>query len=162
MKVNKNQGNYEVFIEGSIGEGSPLFQLDVRDAVSISIDMEKLTYINSVGVKGWIQWTLRVPPKSKFNLRRVPLVIINQASMVSGFLPAQAVIENFQAPFVCPDCNTETVVPLTRGKEYEYAAGSQPKRVDLPTISCPKCKAEMEADFTVAKALAFLDKPVPA
>ena len=159
MKVNKTDETIEFILEGAIGEGAPLFQQDVRNFKEVVMDMEQVTYINSVCVKAWIQWTGRIAPGAKFILRKLPLVMINQASTVVGFMPPHARIESFFAPFVCPDCNTETTMLFTRGKEYEYEEAGAEKRFDIPEISCPKCKAAMEADFTPAKTFSFLDLP---
>lgn len=159
MKVNRTDDTIEFYLEGAIGEGASVFQHDIRGVKQILMDMEKVTYINSVGVKAWIQWTGRIPPDCQFSLRRLPLVMINQASTVVGFMPPQARIESFFAPFVCPKCNTETTVLLSKGKEYDYAEGGSEKKINIPEVPCPKCNTIMESDFTPAKTFTFLDLP---
>jgi hypothetical protein len=159
VKVKKTGTIYEITLEGQIGEACPLFNHDVRDATKIVIDGSKMTYINSIGVKNWILWTVRIPAKSPFLLEKLPLVMINQASTVKGFLPRHASIESFFAPYVCPDCNTEKVLLLTRGKDYQYASPGVKRMVNLPKVECPKCKAAMEADFLEAKTFSFLNAP---
>ena len=159
MKVKKTGTVYEITLDGPVGEGSSLFNHDVRDASKIVIDGEKMTYINSIGVKNWILWTVRVPAKSPFILQKLPLVMINQASTVKGFLPRHARVESFYAPFVCPSCNLEKSVLFQLGQEYDYASAGQPRRVTLPKKDCPKCKAEMEPDFIEGKTFTFLNEP---
>ena len=157
MNVKKTDNSLEITLDGAVGEGSPLFLQDVRGLTQISMDLEKMTYINSVGVKAWIQWTMRIPATCKFTLKNLPIMMINQASTVLGFLPKHAVIESFFAPFVCPKCNAESNALLSKGKEYDYPQAGGAKLINLPTLPCPKCRADMEADFTTAKTFAFLD-----
>ncbi|MBX3023020.1 MAG: hypothetical protein KF799_15195 [Bdellovibrionales bacterium] len=157
MKINKTGTSYEFVIEGAIGEGSTIFAQDVRDATRIVMNAEKMTYINSIGVKNWILWTVRIPKSCAFILTKAPLVMINQASTVVGFMPPSGQVESFNAPFVCPQCDTEKMVLLTAGKDYHYATADKPSRLNLPTINCAKCAVPLEPDFVEAKVFAFLD-----
>ena len=116
MKILKNGTVYEFIIEGSLSEGSPLFEQRNTDATQIILDMEKLSYINSIGVKTWISWVGHLPLTAPLILKKAPLLIVNQASMVLGFLPPQGQIESFFAPFICPKCDTDTTHLLTQGK----------------------------------------------
>jgi hypothetical protein len=161
MKILKNGTIYEFVIEGSLGEGSPLFEQKLADATQINLDVEKLSYINSVGVKTWIYWVTQLPPKAPFVLKKAPLLIVNQASMVMGFLPPQGQIESFFAPFICPKCDTDATHLLTQGKDYERSASGKPAVINLPKVLCPKCQTEMEHDFTIAKSLTFLGELPP-
>jgi len=157
VKIKKNGFAFEFVLDGPVGEGSPLFSQDVREATQITINAEKMTYINSIGVKNWILWTVRISPNCKFELIKAPLVMINQASQVVGFLPPKATIQSFNAPFVCPDCNVEKMVLLNNNQEYFYATASTTRRLEFPKIACSKCSAEMEPDFLESKTFAFLD-----
>ena len=161
MKISKNGTVYEFVIEGALSEGSPLFEQKASDATQINLDLEKMTYMNSIGVKTWIFWVTQLPPKAPFVLKKAPLLMVNQASMVMGFLPPQGQIESFFAPYICPKCDNDLTQLLTQGKDYEPAKGGQPAVINLPKVECPKCKTEMEHDFTVAKSLTFLGQLPP-
>lgn len=158
MKLKKVGTTYEFEVDGSIGEGSTLFNQDCKDATRIVINGEKMTYINSIGVKNWILWNMRLPGTAEFVLTHAPLVMINQASTVVGFMPPKGRVESFNAPYVCPKCNAEQMLLLSEGKHYVYAAGGQASQLNLPEVPCPKCKTTMEPDFLEAKAFAFLDR----
>ena len=160
MKVKKNGSEMEFVLDGAVGEGSPLFEQDIRTATRLVIDAEKMTYINSIGVKNWIMWTARIPRGCTFTLVNTPLVMVNQASTVVGFMPAGGVIATINAPHVCPDCNAEAMVPLEKDKHYVYATADHARELRLPAVPCPKCKAQMEPDFLEAKVFAFLDRKV--
>lgn len=158
MKVKKNGTEFEFILDGAVGEGSPLFEQDIRSATRIVIDAEKMTYINSIGVKNWIIWTGRIPRTCGFQLVNAPLVMINQASTVVGFMPAHGLVASFNAPYVCPECDAELMVKVELGKHYGYAEGGQPRLLKLPEVACPKCKTIMETDFLEAKVFTFLDR----
>jgi hypothetical protein len=158
LKITKSGTTYDIQLEGAIGESSPIFNHDVRDATVIQIDGSKMTYINSIGVKNWIMWTVRVPAQAKFILRNLPLVMVSQASMVKGFLPKHARIESFFAPFVCAQCEAESTILLNRGTDYEYPSPGIFRKVNLPQATCAKCQGELEPDFLEIKTFQFLNE----
>jgi len=157
MEVKVTGTKHELFLEGPISEKTTIYDYNLKNATEVVLDMQKVTFINSIGVKNWILWTMRVPDVASITLLNCPFVIVNQASMVQGFLPVRARIHSFYAPFVCPDCGAEHVEKLFMGKHYHYVGSEKGRSIELPIINCPKCKAEMEADFIEAKTFAFLD-----
>jgi len=158
MQINKNGTSFEVKLKGSIGESSELFTANFKDATKLVIDLADVSYINSVGVKNWVSWACAIPSKTQFALKNLPLVFVNVASTVRGFLPDHAVIESFIAPMVCPKCSTEKTELLKIGEHYKYADSKEPRSFNPPKPPCPKCKTEMEVDFIEAKTCAFLDQ----
>lgn len=156
MKAKKTGTVFDFVLEGSIGESSPLFGYDLKEASQVNIDAEKMTYINSIGVKNWILWSVKIPRACKFILRKAPLVMINQAATVVGFLPLGGYVESFNAPYAC-DCGAERMVLLTEGKDYHYATPSKTREINLPEVKCAKCAQDMEPDFLEAKVFTFLD-----
>ncbi len=146
-------------IVGLIGETSPFFLLPLHNIKELHLDMTKTTFMNSVGVKHWIMWTLKVPKSIKVVLKKCPNMIASQASMVSGFLPANFEIQSFFAPFLCPSCETEHMVEHIAGVHYKRAVPEAPSWIKLPEIKCPKCKGpeNLEPDFFIEKVFAFLN-----
>lgn len=157
MEVKVTGTKHELSLVGPISEKTALYEHNLKNATEVVLNMEKVTFINSIGVKNWIIWTMSVPEKASITLLNCPFVIVSQASIVHGFLPVRARIQSFYAPFVCPDCGTEHVEKLIMGQHYHYVDSAKGRSVELPTINCPKCKAEMEADFIEAKTFTFLD-----
>ena len=158
MKIQKTGTTCEVYIEGPLGEVSPLFSQEVRGLTRLVIDGEKMTYMNSIGVKNWIMWTTRITKNCQFVLRKVPLLMINQASQVLGFLPEHGIVESFNAPYICESCNTEVMVLLVNGRDFEYPTSTATSKINLPKRACPKCKAVMEPDFMESKVFMFLER----
>jgi hypothetical protein len=147
-----------IVVAGSIGETSPLYDCPLKDVQRISMDMRAMTYINSIGVKNWIIWTVKIPPNCTVDLYHCPLVVASQASNVIGFVNDKIHIGSIRQPYVCDACDAETVRLVTWGKDYEYRDGSNKARIELPSDQpCEKCKAaKSNPDILIEKTFKFL------
>lgn len=159
MQVKTTGSKYEFFLEGPISEKTGLYDYVIKNATEVIVDLDKVTFINSIGVKNWISWTMKIPTGCKLQLTRCPFVIINQINMVHGFLPKTATVESFYAPYVC-ECGAEANLLFQRGKEYEYPQNGEKERLDIPqTVPCKKCGKDMEPDFIEKKISGFINPP---
>lgn len=158
MRFNRNGNTISGEMEGPIGETCLLFTIKLDQATQINLDMSKVTSINSIGVKHWIMWTLRIPRNCSVSIINCPYVIVSQASTVVGFVTPAFKIESFRAPFTCQECSNEEIHLLSRGKEYEYAvSGLPPKLAIADDLICVKCKkGKLEPDFLPEKTFKFL------
>lgn len=148
----------EFSVEGPISESNSIFSASVSNATEVHIDLSIMTFINSIGVKNWISFMVKIPTRAQVYLINAPLVMLNQVSMVQGFLPKNGFVQSFRAPYHCDSCGAEEIFLAERGKDYEYAShnGGTPK-IDIPEERpCSKCRKEMSLDFNIAKTLAFL------
>ncbi len=159
MKVQRNKDQVHVALEGAIGETTPLFILPTHDIKEMIVDMTSVTYINSIGVKHWIMWTMKMPKQMSVKLVNCPFVIVNQASIVVGFIPKNMTIESFRMPYVCEGCGHEELLMANRGSEFDYATAEKPKFIKIQEdMPCPKCKdGKLEPDFFREKTFKFLD-----
>ncbi|MFV8257764.1 hypothetical protein ACNQKP_08155 [Bdellovibrio bacteriovorus] len=159
MNTKVNGSTIEVALEGPISEKTSLFELNIQNYKEIKLNMAKVTFINSIGVKNWIMWTCRVPTDARLSLEECPFVIVNQVNIVHGFLPKNARVTSFNAPFLCEDCSHEHVIKLSENVHYKYASDHEASALNLPSGSkCSKCSAELEPDFIVEKTFGFLKK----
>ncbi len=155
--IQKSSGDsLEVYLEGPISEKTEIFDIKIQNFKNVKLNLAKVTFINSIGVKNWIAWTLRLPTGGKLTLEECPYVIVNQVNTVHGFVPKNTVIASFYAPFLCDECSHEQVIKLENGVHYKYAQHQLPHEVNLPELVCTKCGATMEPDFIVEKAFGFL------
>jgi Zn finger protein HypA/HybF involved in hydrogenase expression len=146
-----------IVIDGAIGESTQMFTMPLTGVTELTIDMGKMTYINSIGVKHWILWTLRIPSDCKIRIINAPSVIASQASMVLGFLTKHMTIESILMPYYCDACGYEIFNTITLGKDYEYASESKPVRINLHALNCPKCSTPtLEPDYLAKKTFGFL------
>lgn len=146
----------EFHLEGPISEKTEIFNHDLRKATSLTLNLQKVTFINSIGVKNWIIWMMSAPANCKIELHHCPFVIISQINMVQGFLPKTARVQSFYAPYVNED-GKELVKLLTRGVDYEYATDSTPamKKFTEEFVD-PKTNQKYEPDFIPDKITKFL------
>ncbi|MBK7843348.1 MAG: hypothetical protein IPJ71_06570 [Bdellovibrionales bacterium] len=149
-------------IIGNIGERIDLYGMPLSGIDELTIDFKKVNYINSIGVKNWINWISRVPKKLKLNLINCIPAVINQLNSVTGFIPANGVVESFFIPYACDKCGHEELSLAKRGTSYEYPALSRPPKHLVPeNIVCPKCGEKMEMDMLPMRYFSFLSGPNP-
>ncbi len=158
MKTKREGNKLIVAIEGQLGESSPFFSFPLKDVKEVVIDMKDMTFMNSIGVKQWILWTVKIPKDCHVTLSNCPLMIITQASQVLGFTTPAIVIESIRMPYVCNACGAEEVRLIKRGVEYDYRSPLGPAKVSLDNNPiCSKCgKPDLEADLIVEKSFKFL------
>lgn len=156
MKFTHQEGVWEFYPEGPISEKTELFSHDIRKATGILLDMQKVTFINSIGVKNWISWMFSVPAECQITLRHCPFVIISQINMVQGFLPKTARVQSFYAPYTDNNGN-EVIRLLTRGTDYDYATADTPALLTFTEEQKdPKTGKILEPDFIPDKVTPFL------
>ncbi|HEX7672653.1 MAG TPA: hypothetical protein VF412_00710 [Bdellovibrio sp.] len=161
MEIKVVGTQHQLFLEGPISEKTAIYEYELKGATELLINMEKVTFINSIGVKNWITWSMKIPSICKIRLEMCPFVIVNQVNIVQGFLPRQGSIESFIAPYMCETCGVEKTTVLKRGEHFQYASSEGPKFLNLPEdIFCPKCKMNMEPDFLIERVFAFLTPKV--
>ena len=155
--IQRTPTQLHVQMAGPIGETTPLFNMPMPGLKEILLDMNDVTFINSIGIKHWILWTVKVPDDAMVRLVNCPFVIATQASIVVGFVKANMKIESMKLPFVCDACSTEANSLIHMNKDYFYATGQTSARILVPdSLPCPKCKKPMEQDFIMEKTFKFL------
>lgn len=161
MKFQRTSSKLTVQMEGAIGETTPLFNLPLAGLKEIELDMTGVTSINSIGIKQWISWTVKIPTEAQVKMHNCPFVIGSQASMVVGFCKSNMKIESLRLPYICDECEAEHMRLAVRGKDFDYATATTPSKLSLPDpAECPKCKkVTAEPDFILEKTFKFLELP---
>ena len=121
----------------------------------VTIDMNGVTYINSIGIKMWIQWITPVAVQHSIEFTRCPKAIIQQMNMVKNFFPIGARVKSFQIPLFCDACENESSLMI------DVASGVQIQGEDVKvTASLPNCENcgsdEVEMDVIAKKYFRFL------
>ncbi len=159
MKITQNGSSFNAEIVGPIGESTPLFRVKLDGALDITLDMSQTTFINSIGVKNWILWSLRIPKSCKIHLLNAPFVIASQASTVVGFMTKDMHIESLRVPYTCEACGAEETRLANRGEHFEYASPGKSRVINLSlALPCGRClKGKLEPDFIIEKTFKFLE-----
>jgi anti-anti-sigma regulatory factor len=151
LTINKQilQDELNVELIGAIDEDADFKELEGLEQKTMSFDFDKVTMINSCGIREWIKFLEKVPEAVHVIYRNCPQIIIEQINMVHGFFRSGASIESFYAPYYCESCGQENKIHLK---------SEQVKNRKAPKMECPKCAEEMDFDAIEAQYFSFLGK----
>ena len=146
-----------LILSGRIDEHVQFGKLPYPQKGSLTIDLDQVTYINSIGLRNWVQWVVKLKELSQIFFRHIRPLLVSQMNVLEGFLPFGAIVESFYVPYYCDECGHEFDVIMKRGKEYKEADSTTPERIEIPTsCKCPECSAQADADIIEAKYYKFL------
>ena len=153
FSVTSKQDETNMILEmvGAIDEDATFPPPNLNGAGSVIWDLEKVTAINSVGIREWIKWVKSFPTNIKMSVRRCPKIIVDQINMVSGFLPAGTVVQSFFVPYYSEASGGEKMVLFENGKEFGAGGLKPPAEVKDDSGEL------MEMDIIEAKYFKFLN-----
>jgi anti-anti-sigma regulatory factor len=151
LTINKQilQDELNVELIGAIDEDSDFKELTGLEQKTISFDFDKVSMINSCGIREWIKFIEVFPEKNNIIYRNCPQIIIEQINMVHGFFRKGASIESFYAPYYCEKCGKENKI---------HIKAEQVKNRKAPKMDCEVCGEEMDFDAIEAQYFSFLGK----
>ena len=124
FRMGQNDGSYAYLFEGFINETSSFPSMPDKLPENIIIDLEKVSMINSIGVRKWMEWSSQLP-RTNVVLRKIPKALVDQMNMVAGFMPGHAKIESFFVPYYFD--KTDEVLELLYNNGPDFTQGSQGK-----------------------------------
>ncbi|RYF50576.1 MAG: hypothetical protein EOO38_05315 [Cytophagaceae bacterium] len=113
-----------------------------------NLDLGKVSHINSVGVKHWVEFFGRFAPNS-INLLNCPPVIVDQMNLIASFFAGMK-ITSVAAPFRCSVCSAEESIEI-------QVSGLGSLEVQVPQGQCLKCNGPLEFDDYPEEYFHFLD-----
>lgn len=122
------------------------------------IDFEEVSFINSLGIRVWMQW-LENNPAECIDFRNLPTSITDQVNMVEGFLPASGKVESFYVPFECEECDLETHHHFEEGREFHWGEDNVDPKA-LYERNCEDCSERLEANIQEKKFFLFLRRSI--
>lgn len=151
LTINKHILNDVLNVEmiGAIDEDSDFKELQGLEQKTINFNFDKITMINSCGIREWIKFLGTIPESAHIIYNNCPQIIIEQINMVHGFFRKGASIQSFYAPYYCEKCGTESKIHLTQDQVVNRKA---------PKKACPKCGTDAEFDAIEAQYFSFLGK----
>lgn len=147
-----NNGSIDLLkLEGHIDEDANLETIPKSKAQEIEIDFQKVTAINSCGIREWIKWLKTIPLTIKVSYIHCPKIIVDQVNMVAGFIPENGTIKSFYVPYYAESSDREKMILFTEGKEFKGSDVNPPK-----IIKDEQTGEEMEMDVIESKYFKFL------
>lgn len=102
-----DNNNYELTLSGYLEESSELPKsLPLDNAQALYIDFEELKFINSGGIKTWVNFAnyLEAFDDTTIVYKNCHRVMIDQINLISGLLPNNASVLSLYIPIYCTKC----------------------------------------------------------
>ncbi|KAB2906899.1 MAG: hypothetical protein F9K40_05760 [Kofleriaceae bacterium] len=131
-------------LAGRIDERAHIADLAATiDEPALAIDLEGVTYINSLGVRDWVTFLRTLATRNvALTLERCAEVMVLQMNMIVD-ARGTARVSSFYAPFACDACGWEGAKLVTTDEVQPIVALGR-----APETECPDCKQEARfADF---------------
>jgi hypothetical protein len=151
-ETQQESGGLKVSLSGHIDEDASFAALSLDGASKVIVELDKVTAINSCGIREWIKWIRTAPPTAQIIYRQCPKVIVDQINMVAGFLPANGKVESFYVPYYSDASGDEKMVLFKEGVEFKGNEVFPPGEVK------DNSGEVMEMDVIEAKYFKFLQK----
>ena len=121
-----DDSNLELVLSGFLDETSkPPIDLDLKNIMALYIDFEDLKFINSGGIKNWVNFTKHL---EKFDdttvvYKNCHRIMIDQINLIDGLLPKNASVLSLYIPVFCKKCEkTYEVFQLTNQLDNNFSS----------------------------------------
>jgi CheY-like chemotaxis protein len=137
-----------IVIKGDITEATSFDDLLPAVVGRVDFDLSQVRYMNSLGVREWIEFLLRAPIQG-YEFHACSVAFVLQASLVEG-VTGRGTISSFFAPYACSRCDYQDERLL------QTAAILATDNRQPPAFSCPRCGDRLALDDIPERYLAFL------
>lgn len=120
----------------------------------VLLNLEKLSMINSLGCRKWVQWLNTIKAPKGIGLEKCSIPVVNQINILDGFLPPHVAVHSIFVPYFCDSCGKESLSLLDTS--HSYSATSVETIAD--EAPCPACPGQMELDVLKKRYFGFLLK----
>ncbi len=159
--IEDTEDGKKLVLSDALDENANFSELEKLKIKNLTVDLDGVRKINSMGLKKWIALT-RSQQGTHFVLRRCPAPIVNQMNILEGFLPQGAIVDSFYIPYKCESCGVEQLQLAQRNFDFQEATNDQPVRIALPpTRPCESCGETMEWDIVEKAYFKFLSPRRP-
>jgi hypothetical protein len=146
-------GPLRVAFEGEINERSDFTTLRSRLPelkVELRLVLERVSAINSYGMRLWAEFLSQVPREIPIILERCSPTVIDYVNMMH-VLKTRCRVESLFAPYYCNRCRRERTVLLSAALDLKSISGGEP-----PARPCSECGEPMAFDEVPDQYFSFL------
>ncbi len=141
-----------VNLVGQVDERTQLDDLAKKLDRVVVMDLEKVSFINSVGVREWIRMLRSLEERGvELRMKRCSEAMVHQMNMIVE-AKGRAQVESFFAPYLCEDCGYEGSMCLDVAESLPLF-----RKMDAPTLPCPECNGTMEFNEIPERYFLFLE-----
>lgn len=153
LQLSSVDGTDYLHYIGPINEESEVHFSRVIEKLSknVVINFRQVTYINSCGVRAWVNFMRELEKEHKVSYEECTSEIVLQMNMIPSFLGNSEVISVY-ASYECESCNLHEEKLLKRAIDLPIDGN-----YDLIATTCPKCNQAMELEELEEEYFAFLN-----
>jgi anti-anti-sigma regulatory factor len=137
VQVIQEKDHDKLVIVGPINEEAEVHLTKIKDqlAKKLVINFRQVTYINSLGVRAWINFMRDIAGRSLVFEECTP-EIVNQINMIPNFR-ADAHIKSVYGTFYCNSCDNTQEEIFEQGKNFPI-----PPKYEVNLPKCRKCGSD--------------------
>lgn len=132
--ITDNQTDIEI-------DGSLDAQAKLPDVGSVKgrlvINLAKLTFINSLGIRHWVNWIKSLRTEKGITLTQCAPPFVRQLGILHTFLPKDVSVKSICVPYYCEECSYEEQKLIIVETELSTLPSELP---------CVKCTGKMKLD----------------
>lgn len=150
----EKKGNWEQLLyAGPINEDTEvhLTPLIAQLGPNVIFNFRKVEYVNSCGVRAWINFLREVQKNRKVIFEECTPEIVSQINMIPNFR-GSAHIKSVYASYACDQCDHQKWELFEEGRNLPQSSGA-----GVPTPKCEKCGSEMEMEELEDEFFAWVD-----
>ena len=154
IQISKDGDWDRMIYIGPINEESEVQLNNIANQVGPNciINFKQVTYVNSCGVRAWINFLRDFEKDRKIVFEECTPEIVMQINMIPNF-KGQAKVKSVYATYECDDCGHNETILFEEGKNLP----DDPTK-ELPPVKCEKCGSEdMEMEELEEEYFSFLN-----
>jgi anti-anti-sigma regulatory factor len=157
IRIFNDNGVFTLHFIGILDENTDFRPIKLDGAKSIIVDLEKVTGLNSMGLRNWVLWTKSLKAQAQIFFRHCTRPVVDQMNILNGFLPMGAIVESFYVPYHCEGCAHDDNYLAVRGKDYMEGRADSKEGIKIPDErACTACGEPMQFDVVPRKYFGFL------
>lgn len=148
VAINKTETGTVVEVGGWLDGHSKLPDLGFI-AGTLIVNLYELSFINSLGIRDWVNWIKSVRAEKGITLVRCSPPFVRQISILKNFIPEGVAVESICVPYHCDHCMREE----RRLVDVNTLLQTLPS-----SIPCVMCKEPMDIDVVKNTYFKFWEK----
>jgi anti-anti-sigma regulatory factor len=116
--IKTEMGATIIHLSGALDESATIPSDLPSTGGDVYVDLQDMSYINSVGVRTWIRWIAEASRKNRIFLIRCPAVIVKNFSSIRGMLTKNTIVQSFYVPYYDEKQNHRNNVLYIRAQHF--------------------------------------------
>lgn len=155
--IEERGSEIRVFFSGFLNENADFSGLGDLSGSVFFLNMSEVQGTNSLGLKKWITWIAPLAKETQIVLEKCPPPVVQQMSILRGFVPSGAQVKSIYVPYYCENCGNEESLLHENGTGFfSGTADTEPGYRLKESHNCGKCGSVMEPDILPESYFKFL------